>query len=478
MRCKKRALKMKMLARFLLMTVTIMYLMNNVYIGDAKAFPTRSSNSSSEIWEWVLLRNKSDFPTTDTPVLMTFGDYVVPGETGNREGSRSSGFYVSLINGESEEYTVLEPVGDQDRFITRGMLPSFWMGKWDDGNGGRYYFKPTDDKGRYIEHIDKNTFESGCDNWWYETLDGCHSDENTYDADDVYWMFRVREYGDGQFGFYAPNTGNEFYLCSNFCGDNRFGIGYRSDNDDHNKIRLYKGTKVDNTTILTTKGETEYTIKSGEVMTVKDITYLPRGNTVKIEDGAILIVSGRFICNGIIANNGTLIVDDGGFLFPLDSLYYDGKLICEKGDVIVRNKGVIALRAISMNYGNLINYGVVNSISANFWHPLMDNKSGAKMFFGLNPNRSYVRTGSNYNDSDGNFRNSVENRLSIGYYDTTIYASGVNVNGKYRVINNGDIISIRKTTIPTYLQNIESISVEGNSVRKLMHPYGSNFVSA
>lgn len=463
---KRKLFMQRAVARFLLLAIALLYSMNGIYLRKVYAgMGYGADNEATDIWQWKLMRSKSDFPTSDTPVLICFGQYFVPGGTSDRSGDRSSGFYVNMLNTDDWTYNSMGPAGDVDVFLTRGMLPCHYMGKWDDNDGGRYYFKPNNDTGRYIEHIDKNAFESGCDNWWYETLSGCHSDENSYGSGDVYWMFRVTEYGDGRFGFYAPNTGCDFRFCDDFCGDHRFGIGYRTSGNDHCKCILYKGTKVCDAENLATKGLSTYTVKSGEVMTVKDVAYLSKSRKLVIEDGAVFIVNGRFICNGEIENHGTMIVDSGGYIFQLSSEWWNGVYNCQGGDLIIRNGGTASFRKLHGTGGNYINYGLLNAICVDMTSPLIDNKSTGYVVFGAGPSQYYTQNGSNYNDSYGGCRNSLAYYLWNEYFFLG-KPDKVKIQGSYRLINrHADHFQVWYFSGHGTDYSFTSASVEGNSIK-------------
>lgn len=419
----------KTIARITLFAVTLLLFVKDCgifYSQAASKFNTRSSNNSSNLWEWTLCKSESDFPTSDTRIIMCFGDRWVCGGINDRSGSMSNGYYIPTTSGESLEYSVLEPIGDLDKFITRGYVPSFWMGRWD---SGRYYFKPHNNTNYYIEHIDKDIFESGCDNWWFETVDGCRKDEKSFGSQDVYWMFKVRSYGNNEFGFYIPNSGDDFYICDNFCGDDRFGVGYRGDDNSHNKIRIYKGKQISSPTRLIKSGSYTYTIRSGDVMTVKDITYLPRNYYLEIEDGAMLIVSGRFINNGQINVKGTLIIDGSGFIFPLDSENDDGRILVQNGDIILRKGSKVIIKKLKATGGNIINKeGYLLTVLADLDSTLIDNTGIIRM--GRDVNRSWVKTASDYQSTSG-----------YDKYSDFFGSYVVNIKNRYRIINNGELQS-------------------------------------
>lgn len=419
----------RLISRVTLFAVVLLLFVKDcgmLYSQARSTFNTRSNNSSSTLWEWTLCKSKSDFPTSDTRIILCFGDDWVCGGINDREGSNGDGYYIPIYSGESLEFEVLKPIMDQDKFITRGYVPSFWMGKWDNSSGGRYYFKPHNNTNYYVEHIDRDAFEKGCDNWWFETVDGCHKDEKSFGSSDVYWMFKVHEYGNNEFGFYIDNSGDDFYICNNFCGSGRFGVGDRGSNSSCNKIRIYKGKQLASPTVMKKSGSTVYTIRSGDVMTVKDITYLPRNYYLDVADGAMLIVSGRFINNGTIRVNGTLIVDGSGFIFPLDSETDDGRIECNNGDIIVKDGGKVLIKKLKMTSGMIVNKGYMSTVYADMDSTLIDNSN--IILTGKAPSRCYVKTGSDYKSSK------TFSSLSSNYGSYV-----VNIKNNYRIINNNTI---------------------------------------
>ncbi|MBR1898824.1 MAG: hypothetical protein IJ825_08100 [Oscillospiraceae bacterium] len=73
---------------------------------------------------------------------------------------------------------------------------------------------------------------------------------------------------------------------------------------------------------------------------------LPEGQTLTIEKGGVLSVSGQFINNGTIINYGTILIRDGGSIYPFlqgnDTANNGcGKILCSGGDIIIKEGGAL-----------------------------------------------------------------------------------------------------------------------------------------
>ncbi len=156
----------------------------------------------------------------------------------------------------------------------------------------------------------------------------------------------------------------------------------RSQDKEWNTFKWFIGTKYRYSAI---KGDV--TIGANQMLSISASNYvdatgseesqqgviLPGGHTVTIEKGGILSVSGDFINNGTIINNGgTILVQDGGTIYPFlqgdDSNSLGcGTIKCNSGDIIVEKGGAIYS---GMNCAKNLTDGTMKS--ANFW---LDNSS-------------------------------------------------------------------------------------------------------
>lgn len=70
-----------------------------------------------------------------------------------------------------------------------------------------------------------------------------------------------------------------------------------------------------------------YTVKSGTTLQIKNNSWLNSGCTITVEPGAVLSISGNFINDGMIANYGTVLLNDGA------SVYYFGERSSTGGSI-------------------------------------------------------------------------------------------------------------------------------------------------
>lgn len=130
----------------------------------------------------------------------------------------------------------------------------------------------------------------------------------------------------------------------------------RSKDYDWNKYKWFLGKKLRFSAI---KGDP--TIEEGQILSISASDYvsaegspesqngviLQAGQTITIEKGGILSISGDFINNGTIINNGgVILVENGGSIYPF--LQGDdanamgcGSIKCNGGDIIIESGGAI-----------------------------------------------------------------------------------------------------------------------------------------
>ena len=97
----------------------------------------------------------------------------------------------------------------------------------------------------------------------------------------------------------------------------------------------------------------DYTVRSGEILTLQDRTFINPGVTLTVEDGGVLDVKGALYNNGVITSEGTILVQKNASILPSYELNQkpdqtpaakngipNTSLICSKGGLLIQ-KGAI-----------------------------------------------------------------------------------------------------------------------------------------
>lgn len=163
---------------------------------------------------------------------------------------------------------------------------------------------------------DKDTFNivgeiNGHDPWLWEENDGTRKN--------AWWFFRDKKTDDSRFVWF---NGEELRYSA-----------FRSSVSltNHQVMAITKSTYTD--------GDGKKAAQQGVI--------LPKGKTITINKGCVLSISGSFINNGtIIVNGGTLLVKDGGTVYPFlpgdnPSANGCGSIRCLGGDIIIEKGGAV-----------------------------------------------------------------------------------------------------------------------------------------
>ncbi len=250
----------------------------------------------------------------------------------------------------------------------------------------------------------------------------------------------------------------------------------RSQDKDWNLFKMFIGTKLRFSSI-----NGDVNIQSGQILSISPSNYvsstgstesqsgviLPGGNTITIEKGGILSISGDFINNGTIINNGgTIIVQNGGTIYPFlqgddNNSLGCGSIKCNSGDIIVEDGGAIysgmncamttdnVQRSAAFwldNSSTLVNYGLVCCGQVDLGDAtVVENRSNGRIYTCLYEPSWGTFT---YQLSDNNSKlmsGSTDDLKSLGYFDTgTDYYGGITIIGGPTKLTNAPSIYTAK----------------------------------
>ena len=136
----------------------------------------------------------------------------------------------------------------------------------------------------------------------------------------------------------------------------KVGFGHIQNDWDTSRPIVYIGEKLRFSAINggTTVGENQilsitpgrYISDTGEGEPATGVI-LPEGETLTIKKGGVLSISGQFINNGTIVNDGgTILIRDGGSIYPFlqgsdTTTGGCGKILCNGGDIIIKEGGAL-----------------------------------------------------------------------------------------------------------------------------------------
>ena len=226
--------------------------------------------------------------------------------------------------------------------------------------------------------------DNGTDYWIHPENDECITIQTTEPSDHPWRLEQCwRNYG-------SAGKNYDFDVAYNRSGDDgvfRIFAGWGHIQDDFDvympiiylgeKMRFSKimgGTTVTENSVLSIT-PSRYISTEGEGEPATGVI-LPEGDTLVVEKGGVLSVSGRFINNGTIIVNkgGTVIIRDGGSIFPFlqgnDTKNNGcGRILCNGGDIIIKEGGALfaglqdeALNDVSFRLDNgatLVNMGLM-----------------------------------------------------------------------------------------------------------------------
>ena len=299
------------------------------------------------------------------------------------------------------------------------------------------------------------------------------------DSDESWIKFRDDEYGYG-WTFKSKrikNAGLIWHIFHNVdddsdanlaVGPGRRFLTARSDDDDHGYYKWFIGTKLRFSAITQ-----DVSVNAGQLLSISASNYissdgedesqsgviLPGGNTITVEKGGILSISGDFINNGTIINNGgTIIVQNGGTIYPfLQGDDYNtlgcGSIKCNSGDIIVEKGGTIytgmncALGEDNVkqsavfwldNSSTLINYGTLAFGQLDMGEAsTIENRSGSYMYSCLY-DKNWDTFVDQLSDNNGKLSSgSTDNLRCLGYVmDGDKYTGGIKIlNGPVKLTN-------------------------------------------
>lgn len=207
------------------------------------------------------------------------------------------------------------------------------------------------------------------------------------------------------------------YLESDYNGD---------EDEDNNLFKWFQGTALRYSAITQ-----DVKVKEGQILSISASNYvdtagnaqnqsgvvIKSGVTVTVEKGGILSVSGDLINDGFIVNNGgTIIVQDGGSIFPFlqgEDTIRDGcgSIQCVSGDIIVEKGGAL--------YSGLNSAGSYNDTAASNALTALIDGLFSNLFSGfsaLNSAGSETNSEStDENNSDATYENSSDARFELSY---------------------------------------------------------------
>ncbi len=283
------------------------------------------------------------------------------------------------------------------QFVTRDYLDVPWFDyqkqDGDNGNGGRYYIRPYSNgsqvSGRYI-CVDGGDldYDSDKDLW---TVIG-RDNKSTIPSNYV-WIFYNRTAG----------TDTQMKIDNNLLYCDRTSDWVCAD------IILYEASEI------TYSGLGNCTVQSDQIFRIVNDVILLDGNTMTIEEGAVVSVEGNFFNNGKIDCKGTLIVQKGSCMMPFTPSGAAGEINLHDGGAMIVMSGAKALcglpkghlnagsngRVVVDNGSSIVNFGLTALGNVNVKNGgTIENHEGARMFLGYSVKSGHAKfLGNSYNSS-------------------------------------------------------------------------------
>lgn len=195
----------------------------------------------------------------------------------------------------------------------------------------------------------------------------------------------------------------------------------------------------------------DYEIGENQVYVADSDLILKEGVKLTIPDGSVLCVkNGPFYVNGEIECSGTILVEDGGIIMPMESTSGGSRItLKEGGAMIIRSGGRVYAGCpkgslwtqgdsgwLDMEAGSsIINFGLFIAGQCNFkdGQTTLENHKGGKMFLGYSvENKDEAHFINSSRDAD-DLQATLEGRTAVYYYygasktgGTVHYGSGSN----------------------------------------------------
>ncbi len=373
----------------ILLLLTMLVQLGSVCAGAADTSKKSGANGTVDVWVWKRVDSQNDLPAKDvaTPVLLTFKsgntEYYVDGKKRNDVGSNQFEF----IGQAMPDGAV---VGDKTFRTTEDIsnMTLTCTGGTDTDNGNAKLFKI-----RLADSESDEYLALSSDEYFYTSsnslVDGHRQQlaaltkneaDNKADVSDGRVKLNCNISGslDPAFTFKGSTVMPDTFW--------RWGMG---------EFAMYIGTKETLSAITS-----DITISSGQVTSFNDYVYIQPGVTVTIEKGGVLSVSGTLFNNGAILNNGgDIVVQKNAAIDQLNIADKAGGVIaCDGGDLVIFSGGFVSVGktekfvSADTDYGygfvlrngsTCVNFGtlVVGSSGYVISGSTLDNRASANMFF-------------------------------------------------------------------------------------------------
>ena len=360
-----------------------------------------------------------------------------------------------IISNFENDFVYLGPDKDPS-FMTRTLLDSPTLKYQGEGKYHEIYYKIKFTSGKYLytDFWDDLEAKSSGDTW------------NFMNTIDMQW---AEVYGHGNnskikgrawYMYYARDAAYDTDLKHN--GDHVYGKssggGYNG-----NSFYIFTGKEIQFDAIG------DYTLDSGQVLTLDGNVFLLDGKTLNIKKDAVLCIRGNFYCNGTINCEGTIVIDKNANMLPYSPTGAGGNFNLTNGGTMIVSSGARVMLGLpkdtlnstkdamfKVNGGQIHNYGELCLGYANFERDAeLNNYSGSQIFMGYtvsgNPTK-FLTTNSPAIASAAGLKTAgsvVFNTEALNYTFTPQAKNGV--------INQKTIIDNKSATDPRgiYIHNYE-----------------------
>ena len=132
----------------------------------------------------------------------------------------------------------------------------------------------------------------------------------------------------------------------------------------------------------------DYAIANGSVLPVENMIYIPKGVTLTVKSGGVLSVGGLLLNDGkiVVEKGGLVILKEGSSIMPLCRNDVNCGGIISKGGIVVRRDAKLiggGYNGLYLTGGSLVNFGLIASENFRVTQPdSIENREGGRIYSG------------------------------------------------------------------------------------------------